>query len=107
MRGDEVEVGPEQFDIPGSPAKKPEEEIVLASRTATPTERILRTPERTPARKRRTENNDDASHKRLSMDVADDMASIDDNVGGVEINFDVDLMTGGASPSGAAGVVED
>ena len=40
MRKDEVAVGPEQFDISGSSAKEPEEEIVLASRTATPTERI-------------------------------------------------------------------
>ena len=63
MQGDEVEVRPEQFDLSGSPAKDPEEEIVLASRTATPAEMRLRTPERTPARKRKTENNDDASHK--------------------------------------------
>ena len=40
MQGDEVDVGPEQFDISGSPAKRPEEEIVLASRTAT---ELLRT----------------------------------------------------------------
>ena len=42
MQGDEVDVGPEQFDISGCPAKRAEEDIVLASRTATPTERILR-----------------------------------------------------------------
>ena len=104
MQGDEVEVGPEQFDISGSPAKGPEEEIVLASHTATPAERILRTLERAPARKRRTENNDDASHTRLSRDVEDDMASVDDNVRGVEMRFDDDLMTGGSSSSGAGGV---
>ena len=85
MREDESGVGPEQFDISESPATEPEEEIVLASWTATPSERRLRTPERTPVRKRRTETNDDASHKRLSMDVEDDVASIDDNVGGVEM----------------------
>ena len=107
MQGDEVEVGPGQFVISGSPAKEPEEEIVHAPRTATPTERRLRTPERTPARKRRTQNNDDAYYKRLGMDVEDDMASIDDSVGGVEMRFDHDLMTGGASSSGAGGVVED
>ena len=41
------------------------------------------------------------------MDVEDDVASMDDNVGGVEMRFDDDLMTGGASASGAGGVVED
>ena len=107
MQGDDVEVGPEQFDISGSPAKRPEEDIVLASQTATPTGRRLRNPVQTPARTWRTENNDDASHKRLSMDVEGDMASVDDNVGGVEMRFDDDLMTGGASSSGAGGVVED
>ena len=40
------------------------------------------------------------------MDVEDDVASMDDNVG-VEVMFDDDLMTGGASSSGAGGVVED
>ena len=107
MRGDEVEVGPEQLDRSGFAAKEPDEEVVLASRTARPTERRLRTPERTPARHRRTENNDDASHKRLSMDVEDGMASIDDIVGGLEMNFHDDLMKGGASASGAGGVAED
>ena len=58
IRGDEVEAGPERFDISGSPAKEPEEETVLASRAAIPTERRLRTPERTPTSKRRTENNE-------------------------------------------------
>ena len=40
------------------------------------------------------------------MDVEDDVASIDDNVG-VEMRFDDDLMTGGLSSSGAGGVVEE
>ena len=75
MRENEVEVGPGQVDISGSPAKEPEEEIVFASRAATPSERTLRTPQRTPARKRRTEINDSTSHKRLSMDFEDDFAS--------------------------------
>ena len=61
MREDKVGVEPEQFDISGSPAKEPEEEIVFASRTATPSERILRTLERKPARKRRTDISYDAS----------------------------------------------
>ena len=41
------------------------------------------------------------------MDVEDDMASVEDDIGGVEVRSDDDLMTGGASPSGAGGVVED
>ena len=41
------------------------------------------------------------------MDVEDDVAFIDDKVGGVEMRFDDDRMTGGASTSGAGGVVED
>ena len=64
MREDEVGVEPEQFDISGSPVKEPEEEMVLASRTAKPSERRLRTPERNPARKRRTDMSYDASQKR-------------------------------------------
>ena len=40
MREDKVGVEPEQFDISGSPAKEPEEEITLASRTATPSEKV-------------------------------------------------------------------
>ena len=36
------------------------------------------------------------------MDVEDDVASIDDNVG-VEMRSDDDLMTGGAGSSGAGG----
>ena len=41
------------------------------------------------------------------MDVEDGMASIDDIVGGLEMNFHDDLMKGGASASGAGGVAED
>ena len=55
MREDESGVGPEQFHISGSPAEEPEEEIVLASRAATPSEMRLRSLERTPVR---TENRD-------------------------------------------------
>ena len=40
------------------------------------------------------------------MDVEDDVASVDDNIG-VDMMFDEDIMTGGASPSGAGGVVDD
>ena len=61
MREDKVGVEPEQFDISGSPAKEPEEDIVFASRTATPSEIILGTPERNPARRRRTDISYDAS----------------------------------------------
>ena len=103
MREDNVEVEPEQFDVSGSPYKEPEEEIVLAPGAATPSERRLRTPERNPARKRRTDISYDASQKSLSMDVEDDVASMDDNVG-VDMRFDDDIMTGGSSPSGAGGV---
>ena len=45
MREDKVGVEPEQFDISGSPSKEPEEEIVFASRTATPS---ATPPERPP-----------------------------------------------------------
>ena len=79
MQEDENGVEPEQFDISGSPAKEPQEEIVFASRTATPSERRLMTFERTPANKR-TETSYDATRKRFSMDVGDDVASIDENV---------------------------
>ena len=64
MREDGRGVGPEQFDISGSPAKGAEEEI--ASRAATPPERRLRIPERIPARKQRTETSYDASQKKDS-----------------------------------------
>ena len=44
---------PEEFDISGSPYREPEEEIELSSRGVDPSERRFRTPERTPAKKRR------------------------------------------------------
>ena len=66
----------------------------------------MRTPERNPARKRKKDISHDASQKRLSMDVEDDVASIDGNVG-VDMMFDDEIMTGGSSPSGAGGVVDD
>ena len=92
MREDKVGVEPDQFDRSGSPAKETEEEITLASRAATPSERRLRTPKRNPARKRKTDISHDASQKRLSMDVEHDVASIDENVG-VDMMFDEDVMT--------------
>ena len=60
----------------------------------------MRTPERNPARKRKTDFDHDASQKRLSMDLEEDVASIGDNVG-------VDMMFDDDGPSGAGGVVED
>ena len=95
MQGDEVEVEPDQFDILGSPAKEPEEGITLASTTATPSERRLKTRERNPARKRKTDFDHDASQKRLSMDIEDDIASMGDNVG-------VDMISDDDGPSGAS-----
>ena len=62
MQEDNVGVEPEQFDISGSRIKETEEEI--ASRTATPSDRRLRTPERNPARTRKTDVSQDASQKR-------------------------------------------
>ena len=40
------------------------------------------------------------------MDVEDDMASVDDNVG-VDMMFDDDIIIGGSSPSDAGGVLDD
>ena len=100
MREDNVGTETEQFDTSGSPAKEPDEEITIASRTATPSERRLRTPERNSATKRKTEFDHDASQKRLSMDIEDDVASIGDNVG-------VDMMFDDDGPSGAGGVADE
>ena len=63
-------------------------------------------PERNTARTRSTDISYNAPKKRLSMDVDDDMASVDDNVG-VDMMFDDDNIPGGSSPSGAGGVIED
>ena len=51
IRENENGIKPEQLDITGSPAKEPEEVIAFASRTATPSERRLRTPQARPSEK--------------------------------------------------------
>ena len=53
----------------------------------------MRTPERNPARKRKTDFGHDAPQKRLSMDIGDDVASIGDNVG-VDMMFDTTAHPG-------------
>ena len=55
VQEDKIGVEPEPFDISGASSKGPREEIVPASRAATPSQKRLKTPERTPATKRRTD----------------------------------------------------
>ena len=99
MHGGVIAIGPEKFDISGSPEKDPEEEIALAPRRATPSERRLRIPERTPVKKRRPDIDKDSPAKRFVMDPGDSMDSDDCEVGdgmvgGAEMQFDDEFMIG-------------
>ena len=92
--------GPEEFDISGSLVKEPEEDIELASRGIVPSEKRLRTPERTPARRRRHPTTDrNSPRKRLIVDD-ENMTDLEDGQI-VDMQFEDGSGGGGASASGA------
>ena len=100
--GDAEGRGPEEFDISGSHVKEPEEEIELASRGVVLSEKRLRTPERTPARRRMHPTTDrDSLRKRLIVDDENVMDSDDGEI--VDMQFEDDSGGGGASASGTGG----
>ena len=91
----------EEFDISGSPAKEPEEEIELSSRGVVPSERRIGTPERAPATKRRPVTDHKSSPpKRLVIDPENNMESEDVRTdgamgGGEEMQFKEESYAGG------------
>ena len=96
--------GPEEFNISGSREKEPEEEIVVASRGAVLSEKRLRTPERTPARRRRHPTVDrDSPRNRLIVDDENMLDSDDGEIVDMQFEDDSGGGGGGASASGAGG----
>ena len=89
--------------------RKTEEEIELASRGVAPSERRLRTPERTPARRRRHPTTDrDSPRNRLVVDGenlmdSDDGDVVDATIENVDMQFDDDSGGGGGASASGAG----